>query len=94
MIRYMARHEHLGSVVGVACAGVDCEQPAMDWSLRPETPEEFLRADDEGRNVGRLFSIRDEDYRPLCRRCHARQDIGGEKHWKRRDFGQSPSAVQ
>jgi hypothetical protein len=57
-----------------------CGEPARDWAFNHDTPPEFVRTDPKTGHPGHPFSSRGEqDYLPLCRRCHLRYDRGAEK---------------
>lgn len=49
----------------------ECDAPARDWALRRDATERR-----EATN-GRAYSLRVEDYIPLCRRCHVHYDRDG-----------------
>ena len=52
-----------GSASDFACAA--CRGTAQGWALAHETPVEFLRRSYKG-----AYSVRPDDYIPLCTACH------------------------
>jgi hypothetical protein len=68
---------HCGRAGGSRIDGRGWTRRAVHMALRHDVPEEFLR---EG-SRGRLFSVRPEDYIPLCAKCHKGYDTGKIDLW-------------
>jgi endogenous inhibitor of DNA gyrase (YacG/DUF329 family) len=70
---YAAAHYRLyhdrGAASGHPCA--ECDKPARDWSLTGEDSADLTAA-----GSGLRYSTDQARYRPLCRRCHMRIDLG------------------
>lgn len=70
MKTYAAVHQALRKARGKAsshpCEG--CPSPASDWSLRAEAKQVVYSPE------GHPYSECQDDYRPLCRVCHFRED--------------------
>jgi len=66
---------------GLPCTHVDdgtC-QGSMTMALNHDAPKEFLRVQDGGIQDGFVYSVRVEDYIPMCKSHHVRYDVGGTK---------------
>jgi hypothetical protein len=75
-VGYAARHDRLRAAYGKASehSCVNCNEPAIDWSLNPDVSAERLRADADAQSQGLQFSLEDSDYSPRCRACHVALD--------------------